>query len=151
MHWLRRFACRLAIKSAPAMPFPEMSPSTSVVECSQWREGLGKEPCLHLFGDFQFVSSTAFGFQFLRGGAPLCFDRLGHFVEADQGEGIPVDIFEAGEDSAPNRRLLPPQRWSISTPVISRPVISRPVISRPVVSRAVVSRAVYRLLVLDAP
>src|SRR6266496_4773071 len=28
-HWLRRFACKLAIKRAAAIPFPEISPITS--------------------------------------------------------------------------------------------------------------------------
>ena len=80
-----------------------------VVERLQGRKTLGKEPGLHLSGNFHFLAGTAFGFQFLRGGASLCFGRLGHFVEADQREGILIDIFEAGEYSSPNRWLLSQQ------------------------------------------
>ena len=34
MRWLRRFACRFAIRRAPAIPLPEMSPSTSAIRSS---------------------------------------------------------------------------------------------------------------------
>ena len=73
---------------------------------------------MHLPGNFHFLTGAAFGFQLLRCGPPLCFGGLGHFVEADQCEGIAIDVFEAGEYSSPNRRLFSQeQRRSISCPV----------------------------------
>src|ERR1700682_6393095 len=77
-----------------------------VVECFQGWEGLREESRLHLFGDLQLVRGTAFRFKLCRRRAPLRLHCLGHLVEAHQGERIPVDIFEAGKYSAPNRRLL---------------------------------------------
>src|ERR1035438_7897069 len=82
-HWLRRFACRLAMRSAPAIPFsrdvaehqPEpvateteeivviathlasLDACAPVFECSDRRQLLGKEPGLYLLGDFEFLGS----------------------------------------------------------------------------------------------
>ena len=52
------------------------------------------------------MGGPAFGFQFLGFGTALGFERLRHFVEADERERILVDIFKAGEYSAPNLSLL---------------------------------------------
>ena len=90
-----------------ATDLASLNTDARIVECFQGREGLGEESRLHLFGDLQFVSGAAFGFKFRRRSAPLRFHRLGHFIEAHQREGIPVDIFEAGKYSAPNRCCFP--------------------------------------------
>ena len=42
--------------------------------------------------------------------AALRFDRVRHLAEADQRESILIDVFEAGEDFAPDRFLLPEQQ-----------------------------------------
>src|SRR5271166_714719 len=81
-----------------------------VVECFQGREALWEESGLYLFGNLQFMSEAALGFQFRCLGPSLRFHGMGHFVEADQRKGIPIDVFEPGEYSAPDRRLLPEQQ-----------------------------------------
>jgi hypothetical protein len=40
------------------------------------------------------------------GGPSLRLDRAAHFIEADQREGIPIDVFETGEGATPCRRLI---------------------------------------------
>src|SRR5205823_13123271 len=77
-----------------------------VVERFNGRQPLGEEPCLHLFCNFQFLGSSAFGFELLGSRPPLRFDFPAHVVDAHQPEGITVHVFEAGEYSAPSRRLL---------------------------------------------
>src|SRR5207248_8136661 len=90
------------------------------IEASQGWKCLWKKPRLHLFGNLEFVCCTAFGFQLLRGGAPLLVYRLRHLIETDQREGIPVDIFEAGEHSAPNRSLFSKQQRRSVSSLVSR-------------------------------
>ena len=97
-----------------------LNTNAGIIEASQGWKCLWKKPRLHLFGNLEFVCCTAFGFQLLRGGAPLLFYRLRHLIETDQREGIPVDIFEAGEHSAPNRSLLSKQQRRSVSSLVSR-------------------------------
>ena len=66
-----------------------------------FRADLRKQARLHLFGDFDFLSSAAFGLVFLSESTPLGFHAPGEFVEASKTERVAVGIFETGVDSSP--------------------------------------------------
>ena len=55
-----------------------------------------------MFGDFEFVSGAALAFLFCGDDAALRFHRVGELIEADEREGVAVDVAEAGDDSAPD-------------------------------------------------
>src|SRR5262249_55992029 len=78
---------------------------TRVVESAERRQRLGEEPGLHLFGNFQLLSGAALGFELLGHLAALRFEFTTRRVNADKPKGVPIHIFEAGEHSAPFRRL----------------------------------------------
>ena len=80
-----------------------------VVERPQRGPGLGEEPGLHLPGDRELVGGAALGFELVGDGAALGFHGMRDLVEADEGEGIPVDVAKAGGDAAPHGRLLAEQ------------------------------------------
>jgi hypothetical protein len=63
---------------------------------------LGKEAALDFVGDFELLDGAAFEFEFGGGGAALGFEGVGHFVEADQREGVAVNVTEASRDAAPD-------------------------------------------------
>jgi NADH-quinone oxidoreductase subunit B len=52
------------------------------------------------------VRGAALGFLLFGDGAALRFHGVGEFVETDEREGVAVDIAEAGDDSAPDRRFF---------------------------------------------
>ena len=73
-----------------------------VFESGERRESLREEAGLDVLGDFEFVGGAALGFLLCYDNAALLFHRVGQLVEADEREGIAVDIAEAGDDSAPD-------------------------------------------------
>ena len=97
--------CRRGLK--PAAPgrdrgnrssrHPPGEPGLHIRHTRAWtaEEVCGKQSCLHLLGNFQFMSGTAFSFVLFSYRTSLIFYRLRHLVEADQCKSIPVDIFEA--------------------------------------------------------
>jgi hypothetical protein len=70
------------------------------------------------------VSGTLLGLLLLGGGATLRFDRAADFVEAHQGERVPIDVLEAREGAAPRGSVLPGcrgrRRW---LGCIARPIV----------------------------
>lgn len=76
---------------------------TGIIETADWRTKLWEKPALDFVGDFEFLGGAAFGFEFGGGGAALGFESVGDFVEADESEGVAVDIAETGDDAAPDR------------------------------------------------
>src|SRR5712692_10970951 len=104
-----------------ASDLASLTAETRVFESLQGRQGLWEQSRLHLLGNRQFLSGAAFRFQLLCRRASLCLYSLCHFVEADQRESIPVDIFEAGENSTPDWCLLShQQRGRARSPVLRR-------------------------------
>src|SRR5882724_12702096 len=79
-----------------AAHFAGLDASSGVVQRFEGRELLREETRLDLFGNFQFLGGAAFGFAFFGEGAALGFERVRDFVEADETEGVSVDITEAG-------------------------------------------------------
>jgi len=67
-------------------------------------KSLREETGLHLLGNFEFLSSTALGFQLFGDSAAMCFDLVSDFIEADEGEGIAVRILEPSKNTTPNGR-----------------------------------------------
>src|SRR5262249_10952241 len=92
-----------------AADLTSLNANTCVVERGKRRQGLREESGLHLFRDFELLGSATFRFELFGQRAPLCVERLAHFIEAHQRKDIPVHIFEAREDSSPNRILLSKQ------------------------------------------
>jgi len=84
-----------------AADLASLNANTSIVECAKGRQRLGKEPCLHLFCNLEFLVGAAFRFQLLGNSAAFCFDLLAHFVTARKAEGVPVQIFKTGVDTTP--------------------------------------------------
>src|SRR4051812_49359110 len=99
-----------------AADLASLDADSGVVEGPQWWERLRKEARLDLFGDVEFMSGAPFRFEFGCGGTALCLDCLGHFVKAHQGEGIAVNILEAGKHATPNRRLLSKEKFGCILP-----------------------------------
>ncbi len=64
---------------------------------------LGEQARLELLGDFEFLGSAAFSFEFLGESAAMSFDAAREFVEADQSEGVSIGIFKAGMNSGPRQ------------------------------------------------
>src|SRR6266571_840663 len=89
-----------------AADFASLDAKAGILKSFQGRLPLGEEPGLNLFGDFEFLGDPAIGFQPVGKGAALCFDGLGHFIEAHQRKGIAVKIPETSKDAAPNRSVL---------------------------------------------
>ena len=67
------------------------------------RELLRKKTRLHLFRDLKLLRGAAFGFELFGDGAALRLDGVGDCVEADEQEGVAIEIPETGEDASPNR------------------------------------------------
>ena len=80
---------------------------------------LRKQAGLDLLGDFQFLGSTTFGFELLSEGLALLFDTQCQLVKAGESEPVPVDIFEAGMESAPGRNL----RWEVESNAAAAPFL----------------------------
>ena len=59
-----------------------------------------------MLGDFEFVGGAALGFLSSGDHAALRFHSVGELIETDQRKGVAVDIAEAGDDSAPDRRFF---------------------------------------------
>jgi hypothetical protein len=78
---------------------------TGIVEAADWRTNLREKAALDFVGYFQFLSRAAFGFEFGGGGAALGFERVSDLVEADESEGVAVDVAETGDDAAPDGDL----------------------------------------------
>ena len=76
---------------------------TGIIETADGRTKLWEKAALDFVGDFEFLGGAAFGFEFCGGGAALDFESVGDFIEADEREGIAVDITETGDDAAPDR------------------------------------------------
>src|SRR6266567_898524 len=89
-----------------ATNFAGLDAKASIFKSFQGRLRLGEEPGLDLLSDFEFLGDTAIGFQPVSKGAALCFDGLGHFIEAHQRKGIAVKIPKTGKDPAPNGGVL---------------------------------------------
>src|SRR5258708_10477468 len=89
-----------------AADFASLDAKAGIFKSFQGRLRLGEEPGLNLLSDFEFLGDTAIGFQPVSKGAALCFDGLGHFIEAHQRKGIAVKIPETSKDAAPNRSVL---------------------------------------------
>ena len=66
---------------------------------------LREKTALDFVGDFEFLSGATFGFEFCGGSAALGFERMGHFVKADEKEDVSVNVAETGHDTAPNGRF----------------------------------------------
>src|SRR4029453_3435102 len=85
---------------------------------------LRKEPRLYLHGDLELVGGALLGLLLLGGGATVRFDRAADFVEAHQGERVPIDVLEAREGAAPRGSVLPGcrgrRRW---LGCIARPIV----------------------------
>ena len=84
-----------------------------VFEGLERREGSRKETRLNLFGDFEFLGCAAFGFELGSDRAALGFDGVRDFVEADEGKGVAVRVFETCKDAAPDRRVIGTRRGRI--------------------------------------
>ena len=95
-----------------------------VLQRAHRRKSLRKEPRLHLHGDLELVGGALLGLLLLGGGATLRFDRAADFVEAHQGERVPIDVLEAREGAAPRGSVLPGcrghRRW---IGCIARPIV----------------------------
>src|SRR5712692_10895408 len=89
-----------------AADLTSLDADAGVFESSEGREGLREQPGLHVLGDFEFVRGAALGFLLFGDDATLRFHGMGELVEADQREGVAVDIAEAGNDSSPGRRFF---------------------------------------------
>src|SRR5271165_5447426 len=81
-----------------------LNAASCVIQGFQGRQMLGKESSLYLFRDLELLGDAALRFCFLGHCAALRLDGASHFVEADQREGIAVEVFEAGENNAPELR-----------------------------------------------
>ncbi len=79
---------------------------TGVFQSVERRQSLREEAGLDVFGDFEFVSGAALGFLLCGDSAALRFHGVGQLVEADEREGIAVDIAEASDDAAPDRSFF---------------------------------------------
>jgi uncharacterized protein (TIGR03437 family) len=77
-----------------------------VLECVTGRQCLREKPGLYHPCNLQFLGCADFGFQLLGDRAALRFQRPANVIETHQRKGVAVDILEAGEHAAPNRRLL---------------------------------------------
>src|SRR5260370_27273232 len=86
--------------------FARLDAATCVFNGFERWQGLREAPGLHLFGDFKFLGGAALGFLLVCNGAALLFDSVGHLIETHQRKRISIDIPEAGEHTAPNRRVL---------------------------------------------
>src|SRR5262249_5086028 len=86
--------------------FARLDASTRIFQRVDGGKGLREEPSLHLSRDFDLLRGAPFGFDFCCLRAPSRFERVRNFVEADQGEDVPVDVAKTGEDAAPDRCLL---------------------------------------------
>jgi hypothetical protein len=84
--------------------------ATAIVERMDRGTNLREKAALDFVGDFQFLDGAAFEFEFRGGGAALSFEGVSHFIEADQGENVAVDVAEAGRDAAPDRGFFAEQR-----------------------------------------
>ncbi len=80
-----------------------------VVERLQRGPGLGEEPGLDLPRNRQLVNGAALGFELLGHGAAPRLHGMSDLVEADEGEGVPIDVAEARGNAAPHRGLVPEQ------------------------------------------
>jgi hypothetical protein len=74
----------------------------AIVERGDRGANLGEKAALDFAGDFEFLSSAAFEFEFGGVGAALGFESVGDFVEADEKESVAVKIAETGRDAAPD-------------------------------------------------
>jgi len=79
---------------------------TGIVESVDRGTQLGKKTALDFVGDFELLGGAAFEFEFGGGGAALGFQGVSDFVEADQGEGVAVNVAEASGDAAPDGRFF---------------------------------------------
>src|SRR5713101_2968849 len=86
--------------------FVSLDADTRVFKRFEGRQSLREEPSLDLFRNFKFLGGAAFGFLLVCNGAALLFDSVGHLIETHQRKRISIDIPEAGEHTAPNRRVL---------------------------------------------
>ncbi len=76
--------------------------AAAIVEGRDRRTELGEKAALHFAGDFEFLSSTAFEFEFCGVGAALGFESVCDFVEAHERERVAVGIAETRGDAAPD-------------------------------------------------
>jgi len=84
--------------------------ATAIVERVDGRTELGEKAALDFVGNFEFLNGAAFDLEFCGGGAALGFERVGDFVEADEGEDVAIDVTEARGHAAPNGGFFAEQR-----------------------------------------
>src|SRR6185312_6474089 len=76
-----------------------------IVQGLQWRQSLGKEPGLHLLGNFQLLRPAPLRLLPLRSRAALRFHFTYEIVARNQGKRISVQVVEPRENAAPQGRL----------------------------------------------
>ena len=84
--------------------------AAAIVEGVDGRTELGEKAALDFIGDFKFLDGPAFDLEFCGGGAALGFERVGDFVEADEGEDVAIDVAEARRHAAPDGGFFAQQR-----------------------------------------
>ena len=101
-----------------AAHLPRLDASAAIFERLERWQHLREQPCLHPFGNLQFLRRPPLRLRPLGRRPPLLFQFPGHLIESQQGERIPVHILEPREYPAPNRRFAggafetkPPQPW----------------------------------------
>ena len=85
-----------------AADLASLDAESRVFQCRAGRQGLRKEPGLDLFGNFELLRGAAFQFEFFGDRAALSFYGMAHCVEAHERKRVPVEIFEACKDTAPD-------------------------------------------------